>query len=279
MRSQSACFTASAGVVLKTQLADANLADEIFAMAITRQDIADRPEKRGFAYPARTVIRYWARQAAFGIAPIRRLFEHPGPDPVSGDAHWSCIMEKEHFATYLGGTIHVDSCNAMTSMMIDYHAPSNPAVLDVGCAGGTMLKSLPPHGRYVGTDISSYAIKIARNDFPNASFIAVDLREFTSADKWDAIIFNEVLYYLKFDEALAQVSRYSTMLSSRGIILVSMKDDAKSRAIFNSIAKQFCCIDSILWQRTRTKPRYSISISRETPATLLCVFGPADRSS
>src|SRR4029079_1780208 len=240
-------------------------------MAISRQDIADKPADRGFAYPARSAIRYWARQIAFGIPPIRRLIEHPSPDPMSGDAYWSHAME-ERFATYLGGTINVDSCNAMTSMMIDYHAPSNPAILDVGCAGGTMLKSLPPHRRYVGTDISTYATTVAHDAFPNKSFVAVDLREFTSAEKWDAIVFNEVLYYLPCDEALAQVSRYSTMLSPRGIILVSMKDDAKSGTIFHTIAKEFCCIDSILWQRTRNRPRYSTSISRETPATLLCVF-------
>ena len=81
-----------------------------------------------------------------------------------------------------------------------------------------------------------------------------------------------MLYYLKSNQAVEQVTRYARALKPGGIICVSMKNDGKSRAIFGMIAKQFKWVDGMLWQRKTTSPEFSISINRERPAFLLGVF-------
>jgi hypothetical protein len=86
------------------------------------------------------------------------------------------------------------------------------------------------------------------------------------------IVFNEVLYYLTCDQALAEFKRYSRCLNSGGVLLVTMKDDAKSHAIFRSISRSFVWLDGVLWQRKAFGPDYHMRTNRERPATLLGVF-------
>src|SRR5262249_33485906 len=106
-----------------------------------------------------------------------------------------------------------------------------------------------------------------------ALFCVVDMRDFHSAEKWDVIVFNEVLYYLTCDRAFAEVDRYAQKyLSDSGILIVSMKDDPKSHVIFRHLFKYYKWVDGILWQRKATSGDFSIRINRELPATLLGVF-------
>jgi SAM-dependent methyltransferase len=98
-----------------------------------------------------------------------------------------------------------------------------PTVLDLGCGAGFLYQALR-HGRldsYTGVDQSANAIELARG-FASASttFIAADIRTWEPQGRYDAIVFNEVLYYL--ESPIAVVQRYSPYLTARGSVFVSI---------------------------------------------------------
>ena len=105
-----------------------------------------------------------------------------------------------------------------------------------GCASGALFRT--PGGEaysYTGVDISAVAIEDGRRQSPNADLHVAALEDFQPAHSFDVIVFNEVLYYLDIDMAAAQVTRYAEHLDPGGTILVSMKSDPKSGAVFRAL--------------------------------------------
>ena len=109
--------------------------------------------------------------------------------------------------------------------------------------------------------------------------MAADLRKYKPDRPWDVIIFNEVLYYLRSEDAAAEFARYAKHLTPDGIGCVSMKDDAKSHAIMGLLTKRYQWRGGMLWQPKAMGPAYSIDINREYPAFLLGVFAPSQEAS
>jgi 2-polyprenyl-3-methyl-5-hydroxy-6-metoxy-1,4-benzoquinol methylase len=247
-----------------------------------RQHLADSPLRNGTASSDFAVrMRYFGRSLAYRIPLLRRNIEKATEEPKQAAKRWDRLLSETHFSTYLGGTINVDASNLLTAMLIKYHCRESPAILDVGCGGGTLISALSSFSRYVGTDVSAHAIAIARADPDLApamatgrvSLEASDLREYRPAGAFDAIVFNEVLYYLHSETAIAEVERYAKFLEQNGIICISLKDDPKSHSILSSLLKRFTWIDGMLYQRKANDPGYRIRFNRERPALLLGVFG------
>lgn len=109
------------------------------------------------------------------------------------------------------------------------------SVLDVGCGSGIMLatihKSRFPYVRYCGIDRSKGAIKLARSrieDRDLESFIRGDMRNapLLNDEKFDFIIFNEVLYYL--GDPVALIEKYQSLLKETGVFVVSIYKDPQT---------------------------------------------------
>ena len=169
----------------------------------------------------------------------------------------------------------MDQTAATVANLLRYRLPEYPKVLDVGCAGGTLAGELPPSVHYLGIDASESAIEAAQSLWggDDILFAARDIREFDPVGDWDAIVFSEVLSYLAVHEAIAEVRRYAKALSPEGIVVISMMNDRKSRAIWRMLRQEFRWIDGILWQQKEPWPSYRISVSRGRPAYLVGVLG------
>jgi 2-polyprenyl-3-methyl-5-hydroxy-6-metoxy-1,4-benzoquinol methylase len=225
-------------------------------------------------------LQHRARRLVYAIAPLRRLAEREKLSPEANRQHWDTLMSQTRFSTYLGGTINVDGGNALTATMLKYHAPARPAILDVGCSGGTLLPAVASFARYTGCDVSAVAISAARamaaqllpERAQDIRFDVADLREYRPTSAYEVIVFNEVLYYLQTDQALAEVLSYAAHLSSDGVLIVSMKDDGKSVAIFKMLLRHFDWVDGIVWQRKAASFDYAIRPDRERPAYMLGVL-------
>ncbi|MEO6301103.1 MAG: class I SAM-dependent methyltransferase, partial [Paracoccaceae bacterium] len=190
---------------------------------------------------------YWLRIPFFAIPSLRHMLEREPISPSENRVRWDDLLSNSRFETYLGNTIRVDATNAMTAIQIKYHSNENPAVLDVGCSGGTLPLSLYSFDKYMGTDVSAHATEVAKAEYPHRQDLESgrvryqpnDLRTFDLGDEtWDVIVFNEVLYYLKCEQAAEQVQRYAKNLKPGGIVCISMNDDGKSMAIFAEIRKK-----------------------------------------
>jgi SAM-dependent methyltransferase len=102
-------------------------------------------------------------------------------------------------------------------------ASRSPSVLDVGCGEGVLYQQFRPYGysRYLGLDLSHEAIDRATACAgPDATFMQADAAAFQADGPFDAIVFNEMLYYLP--EPLQAVQRYARTLAPGGRIIVSM---------------------------------------------------------
>ena len=99
----------------------------------------------------------------------------------------------------------------------------SPSVLDVGCGEGVLYQQFRPYGcsRYLGLDLSHEAIdRATAGAGPDATFVQADAGTFQADGPFDAIVFNEMLYYLP--EPLQAVRRYACALAPGGRIIVSM---------------------------------------------------------
>lgn len=217
----------------------------------------------------RADLRHLTRRIVYGVPLLRRIGEKFA-SPTDA-AYWDGALST-WAKPYMGGTISIDWRNALISTLVKHHAGPNPAVLDVGCAGGTLACALPSFSRYLGTDISAVAVKQAAEAIhgDNIAFQACDMRDFEIKPEWDVIVFAELLYFLAVDDAVATVARYTKGLKPGGIIIISMKDEGgKSIAIHKALAERFEWIDGLVWQAKTVRPEYRLSVNRERPPFLI----------
>ena len=99
----------------------------------------------------------------------------------------------------------------------------NGRVLDVGCGNGMFLERLTgkPYSRYVGIDFEEPVKQAAQGRADEKTFFfAADMNDYVPDGQFDAIVFDESIYYL-WD--LAQgLARYEQYLAPDGVFLVSM---------------------------------------------------------
>lgn len=156
-----------------------------------------------------------------GIAARVRAFEAAtgrGDAPVSkevweeqyGKGGWEFMRRLDELARYsvIAGYLH--------------HLKPGGSVLDVGSGEGLLADHLRPFGysRYLGVDLSEAAIRQAagREDAATA-FAAADAEAYVPPGKWEAVVFNECVYY--FNDPVGSVRRYESFLEKDGVVIVS----------------------------------------------------------
>jgi 2-polyprenyl-3-methyl-5-hydroxy-6-metoxy-1,4-benzoquinol methylase len=115
--------------------------------------------------------------------------------------------------------------------LLGRRAPAG-AVLDVGCGEGLLRDRLGAEGyrRFVGVDLSEEAVRIARSrPDARAEFAVAAAETYAPTECFDAVVFNECLYY--FDDPLAVVERYAEAVAGGGVIVVSMFRARRAKAI------------------------------------------------
>jgi 2-polyprenyl-3-methyl-5-hydroxy-6-metoxy-1,4-benzoquinol methylase len=111
--------------------------------------------------------------------------------------------------------------NTIVSFIKETKIP-NASILDLGCGYGALNTYLKPSdfGSCLGIDISSTAIDRAiESNFINSNFQQADIHQFETTQKFDVIIFNEVLYYL--DNQIEVVAKYSKFFNEEGYFIFS----------------------------------------------------------
>ena len=121
------------------------------------------------------------------------------------------------------------------------------AVLDAGCGQGILLRRLPDayYSRYVGIDLSDNAIAVARQQQnPRSTFLTADCERYSPTERFDVIVFNEVLICLR--DPLRTVDRYVGFLNAGGLLLVSMCTAARGSAtILRQLKRAYSTVDEV----------------------------------
>jgi SAM-dependent methyltransferase len=97
----------------------------------------------------------------------------------------------------------------------------NASVLDVGSSNGVLAEELRWSVRKLrGIEFDPVSVERANErNIDGAEFLVADANTYTTADRFDVVVFNETLYYLHDPMELLQ--RYAGFLKPGGVIIVS----------------------------------------------------------
>ena len=128
-----------------------------------------------------------------------------------------------------------------------FHLKPGGTVLDMGCGQGALLRRLPgnAYSRYVGVDLSASAISVARKQQNERStFLAADCENYSPEERFDVIVFNEVLCCLH--DPLQTVERYVRSLNSGGLVLVSLCSASRGSAtVLWRLRQAYATVDEV----------------------------------
>jgi 2-polyprenyl-3-methyl-5-hydroxy-6-metoxy-1,4-benzoquinol methylase len=113
-------------------------------------------------------------------------------------------------------------------VLVQMYSHANASVLDVGCGEGPISDFLLPSQKahYVGIDISKEAILSAKKlRGPPLKFVHATSHLFQPKNKFDVIIFSDMLYYVEYEKVLKQYEGY---LNPGGIVIISIFHQEKS---------------------------------------------------
>jgi len=180
-------------------------------------------------------IKELARAVVFGLTGYR-------PQQVSAET-W----DREYQGGQWEYLRKIDSLAGLVSIL-GYCQFLNPAsILDAGCGEGLLAEKLKilPYKTYLGMDVSREAIAIATNRLGDdrSRFTVADAWAFETDEHFDVIVFNQSLYYLTDPAGI--LKKYRAMLNPGGRIIVSMVDNARTRAVWRLIDPVFGIEDAM----------------------------------
>ncbi len=113
-------------------------------------------------------------------------------------------------------------------------------ILDVGCAAGRDTKVLYDKGfNVVGVDFSTELLKIARNKYPDLSFIKADIRKLSFSDEsFDGIYANAVFHHLLKRDMIPVLRDFNRILRPGGIIYLSTKTGSGTHTGFDVLSSE-----------------------------------------
>jgi 2-polyprenyl-3-methyl-5-hydroxy-6-metoxy-1,4-benzoquinol methylase len=115
---------------------------------------------------------------------------------------------------------------------------AEPDILDLGCGKGINLHLTESGYRhYHGVDISTSSIRTARRYArSNTSFEVADILRYETAERYDAILLREVLYYIPMQQIADLLRRASGFLKPDGKIFIQLWDKASCTEYIETIA-------------------------------------------
>jgi SAM-dependent methyltransferase len=108
--------------------------------------------------------------------------------------------------------------------LLNKHIVDRTKVLDIGCGYGAFLARFRnSFEQLVGIEVSEAAIRNGRGRYPDINFVQGSAAELerTVSDRYDAIIFSDVIYYLDDRSKKSSLAWISKHLTNNGIALIA----------------------------------------------------------
>jgi 2-polyprenyl-3-methyl-5-hydroxy-6-metoxy-1,4-benzoquinol methylase len=122
---------------------------------------------------------------------------------------------------------------------------ANGFVLDVGCSQGILQEGLH-YRRYLGVDNFEQSIALAKAKTDSRTqFVCADGSNFVADAAPDAVVMNEVVYYLT--DPLGAVEHHASRLAADGVLIVSIYARTwSSRRLLRAMAARLDLVESSL---------------------------------
>ena len=155
------------------------------------------------------------RQKVRDLFPIHQVWDDPGLDMQRRIWRHKMLWSEKESARY-----------GMIAAWLQ-HRNQGGSILDLGCGEGVLRHYLGPgyHGRYLGIEISDFSYKNAgRQSFQGTEFIKANIMKFETQERFDFVVFNELLYYL--DDPLEAMKRFERNLKEQGVFILGLNSVA-----------------------------------------------------
>jgi trans-aconitate methyltransferase len=161
----------------------------------------------------------------------------PVPAAVWDDQYQSGQWDFLHSAEELGHYMVIAGYTFLTGPL-----DRRPSILDAGCGSGRLLAVFKGLGfaSYTGLDCSAEALRQAAViPVDNTRFVVADLEawEPDQEQRYDVIIFNESLYYLRRPTKVLQ--RFGGWVVPGGMLIVSMYRHSNVEVIWQNVLEHF----------------------------------------
>lgn len=119
---------------------------------------------------------------------------------------------------------HLFIINKLKSENLNSHSK----VLEIGCGIGTvteLIAKIVTNGKILSIDISPKSISIAKHrlkDYKNVDFLVSDMSNFLSTEKFDFIIFPDVLEHIPINQHLGIFKKIETVVSKKCTICINI---------------------------------------------------------
>jgi SAM-dependent methyltransferase len=170
-----------------------------------------------------------------------------------GHAHSQAAWDKE-YQQHVWDRLSQDQESQRYSIIAGFVQRLKPGgrILDAGCGEGLLLDHLPgsSYESYVGVDLSETAISRASlRQRDNIRFAAADISRLSLKETFDAIVVNEVLYYM--ERPIRVMRRLARTLADGGLFVVSMQEPS-GEYIWPHLHQNFRLIDSRDYTNSRS---------------------------
>ena len=125
-----------------------------------------------------------------------------------------------------------------------HHLHPGGSVLDVGAGEGILLDHLRSVSRYLGIDLSEEAVRQgAHRTGERAALLAADAEKYRPTERWDAIVFNECVYY--FEDPIGTVLGYRGGLAEGGTLIVSTFRSRRADIIAKRLIERLPLVEEV----------------------------------
>lgn len=158
-----------------------------------------------------------------GGHPIKIKYSPESWDAQFSKGNWS-FLQKDHENLLL--------ISHYLTQMAQNKQGTKYKIFDVGCGNGSLAKRLSSNlFDYTGSDISAEALREAEQVAPWGTFFQSDIDEAVQKtdQKFDAIIFCEVLVYVDYEKV---IERYRGLLADNGVFVISLYDVWRTKLIW-----------------------------------------------
>jgi len=135
-------------------------------------------------------------------------------------------------------------------------------ILDVGCGNGALASKLNRDViGYFGADISQAAVDEAQERVKWGTFVQsnMDVDLPFSSEQFDVVLFCEVLIYVDYEHVL---ERYSRLLRTDGLYLISLYDVWRTKIIWRRIIGSLDVITSVFVKNKTRNVGWNILLGR-----------------
>ncbi len=116
------------------------------------------------------------------------------------------------------------------------------SLLDLGCGTGKTIDALTAFSRFTGVDVSRVATDRGREHYrarENVTFFAADIATFQDGQRYDVVLWSEVIYYFDHDRIVPILNRYQGFLSDGGVQIVQLYSKEQQAAVVGLIRENF----------------------------------------